>query len=100
MLLASCENPLICNLNLCSRDYQTVLDLTSIGSASAATVSKLRPVFLTITVLILLDSIRRQGLNHRNLLRILASVLVLFIPKIQGYYQQAVAPETPKHSCH
>ncbi|KAH8763939.1 hypothetical protein F5882DRAFT_19942 [Hyaloscypha sp. PMI_1271] len=78
----------------------TLLDLTSIGSASAATISSLRPVFLSITVLILLDSIRRQGLNRHNLLRIFASVLVLFIPKIQGYYQEAVAIETPKHTCH
>ncbi|KAH8795269.1 hypothetical protein BGZ57DRAFT_1012081 [Hyaloscypha finlandica] len=55
----------------------TLLDLTSIGSASAATISSLRPVLLSITVLILLDSIRRQGLNRHNLLRIFASVLVL-----------------------
>jgi hypothetical protein len=79
---------------------QTLLDLTSIGSASAATVSSLRPVFLTLTVLILIDSIRRQGLNRHNLLRILASAFVLVFPKVLGYYQQAVAVETPKHSCH
>ncbi|PMD36335.1 hypothetical protein L207DRAFT_637458 [Hyaloscypha variabilis F] len=78
----------------------TLLDLTSIGSASAATVSNLRPVFLSITVLILLDSIRRQGFNRHNLLRILISSLVLFIPRLQSYYQQATAVETPKHSCH
>jgi hypothetical protein len=99
MLLATRKNS-HSDPNLRSRDYQTLLDLTSIGSASAATISSLRPVFLSITVLILLDSIRRQGLNRHNLLRIFASVLVLFIPKIQGYYQEAVAIETPKYTCH
>ena len=79
---------------------QTLLDLTSIGSASAATVSNLRPVFLTITVLVLFDSIRRQGFNRHNLLRIVVSTLVLCIPRIQSYYQQAAPVDTPKHSCH
>lgn len=78
----------------------TLLDLTSIGSASAATVSNLRPIFLSITVLILLDSLRRQGFNRHNLIRILASGLVLVLPKVLGYYQKAVAIDAPKHSCH
>ncbi|KIM95385.1 hypothetical protein OIDMADRAFT_34148 [Oidiodendron maius Zn] len=79
---------------------QTLLDLNPIGSASAATVSNLRPTFVTITVLILLGSLRRQGLNRHNLLRIVASDLVLLFPKALSYYQEATAVETPKHSCH
>jgi hypothetical protein len=43
---------------------QTLLDLTSIDSASAATISNLRPVFLTITVLVLLTILHPQFVDY------------------------------------
>lgn len=79
---------------------QTLLDLTSIGSASAAAFSHLRPVFSAVTLLILLDSIRRQGLNRHNVLRILVSGLVLILPTALGYYQQPVTTDPSRESCH
>jgi hypothetical protein len=100
MLLASSMTPPFTPRTGAHMIAQTLLDLTSIGSASAATVSNLRPIFLSITVLILLDSIRRQGLNRHNLIRMLASGLVLLLPKVLGYYQKAVEIDAPKHSCH
>lgn len=79
---------------------QTLLDLTTLGSASAAAFNHLRPVFLAVTLLVLLDSIRRQGLNRHNLVRILLSGLVLIFPRAFDYYQQPVTTNLSKKSCH
>merc|ERR1711939_76244 len=49
---------------------------------------------------ILLDSIRRQGLNRHNLVRILLSGLVLIFPRAFDYYQQTVTTNLSKKSCH
>merc|ERR1711939_430628 len=78
----------------------TLLDLTTLGSASAAAFNHLRPVFLAVTLLVLLDSIRRQGLNRHNLVRILLSGLVLIFPRAFDYYQQTVTTNLSKKSCH
>ncbi|OBT67353.1 hypothetical protein VE03_02995 [Pseudogymnoascus sp. 23342-1-I1] len=77
-----------------------VLDLTSIGSASAASISHLKPFFSAITLLVLVDSIRRQGFTSRNLLRALVSGLLLLLPTALAYFQPAAPVEAPRHSCH
>lgn len=78
----------------------TLLDLTSIGSASAASITRLRPVFLAITIVIILDSLRRQGLSRHNVIRIVLSALVLLLPQIHGSYQKITTVGPPKKSCH
>ncbi|ELR02988.1 hypothetical protein GMDG_05843 [Pseudogymnoascus destructans 20631-21] len=77
-----------------------LLDLTSIGSASVASISHLKPIFSAITVWVLMDSFRRQGVTSRNLLRALVSVLILLLPMALAYFQPAAPAEAPKHSCH
>ncbi|KLJ06302.1 hypothetical protein EMPG_10286 [Blastomyces silverae] len=57
----------------------TLLDAFSIGSASASQFQSLRPFFFWVTLLILAESVRRNGLNRRTFYRIAISGFFLAI---------------------
>jgi hypothetical protein len=70
----------------------------TVGSASAAVLGRLKPVFLAITVLLLVDGIRRRGFTAQNLLRIVFSGAVLLMPRLLKLGKPQTLTET--HSCH
>jgi hypothetical protein len=94
------HHPILTRLVTTNFVVQAVLDLTSIGSASASSISHLRPFFSAITFLVLMDSIGRHGFTNRNLLRSLVSVLILLFPTALAYFQPTAPVEAPRHSCH
>lgn len=61
---------------------QTILDFLSIGSASATALHRFQPVFLGVTFIALAHIFHREGLSHRNLLRIALSFALLLIPRV------------------
>lgn len=79
---------------------KTLLDFFSLGSASASQLQSLRPVFFWITLLILTESIRRNGLDRRTLYRIAISGFLLALPRLSNFAKQHKSPGTPHHSCH
>ncbi|ODH27262.1 hypothetical protein ACO22_04259, partial [Paracoccidioides brasiliensis] len=65
----------------------TLLDFFSFGSASASQFQTLRPFFFWATLLILAESIRRNGLDRRAFFRITISGFFLALPQVsQGGY--------------
>lgn len=79
---------------------KTLLDFFSIGSASASQFQSLRPFFFWVTLLILAESIRRNGLDRRTFYRIAISGFFLALPRLSNFAKQAANPATPHHSCH
>ncbi|OBT40189.1 hypothetical protein VE00_08836 [Pseudogymnoascus sp. WSF 3629] len=77
--------------------HQTLLDFTSIGSASVASIGHLKPIFAALTVWVLMDSFRREGATNRNVLRALASGFLLILPMILNLSNPGAAAE---ESCH
>ncbi|OBT87790.1 hypothetical protein VE02_03080 [Pseudogymnoascus sp. 03VT05] len=77
-----------------------LLDFTSIGSASVASIGHLKPIFAAITVWVLMDSFRREGATNRNVLRALASGFLLVLPMLLSLSQPGGAAEAPGQSCH
>ncbi|OBT96539.1 hypothetical protein VE01_05288 [Pseudogymnoascus verrucosus] len=78
----------------------TLLDLTSIGSASVASIGHLKPIFAAITVWVLMDSFRREGATNRNVLRALMSGFLLILPMILNLSHPGASAETSGKSCH
>ncbi|OAX84058.1 hypothetical protein ACJ72_01562 [Emergomyces africanus] len=77
-----------------------LLDFFSIGSASASQFQSLRPVFFWVTLLILAESIRRNGFDRRTFYRVAISGLFLALPRLSSYAKQAANPGTPQRICH
>ncbi|OAT10133.1 hypothetical protein BDBG_17306 [Blastomyces gilchristii SLH14081] len=78
----------------------TLLDAFSIGSASASQFQSLRPFFFWVTLLILAEGIRRNGLDRRTFYRIAISGLFLALPRLSNLAKQVANPEATHHRCH
>ncbi|PGH33749.1 hypothetical protein GX50_03406 [[Emmonsia] crescens] len=70
----------------------TLLDFFSIGSASASQFQSLRPFFFWVTLLILAESIRRNGLDRRTFYRIAISGFFLAVNPLSNANRQCHNP--------
>jgi hypothetical protein len=87
-------------IDLFLRSFQVLLDISSVGSASATALHRLRPLFLLTTLLLLIASVRREGLCRRSLLRIAVSGLVLGLPQLSTFARRSWTPTAAHKSCH
>ncbi|EEH37708.2 hypothetical protein PAAG_08126 [Paracoccidioides lutzii Pb01] len=67
----------------------TLLDFFSFGSASASQFQTLRPFFFWATLLILAESVRRNGLDRRAFFRITISGFFLALPQLSQFTKRA-----------
>ncbi|KAK2780896.1 hypothetical protein FQN52_001993 [Onygenales sp. PD_12] len=77
-----------------------LLDFFSIGSASASQIHYLRPFFFWATLLILVESVRRNGLDRRAFLRIAISGFLLALPQLEKFTKRATEVDASHKSCH
>ena len=60
-----------------------VLNFVTAGSATFSALHYLEPVFLTITLLLFMDNIRREGFTRRNLQRgLMIAFTTLLVPRL------------------
>jgi len=77
-----------------------LLDLLTVGSASVATVHRLRPFLLTITVVLLADSLRRRGPTYRNIVQVTLCGVLLLLPRLANSVGKMGTVTAPTRSCH
>lgn len=76
---------------------QTILDFLSAGSVAAASIDKLRNVFLAISILTLIWGVRREGLSRRMVWRVSICVGLLAWGKVNLWRKVG---SNGQHSCH
>jgi hypothetical protein len=79
---------------------QALLDIFTIGSASAATMHRLKPLFLAITLLLLVDRFRRKGVTRDNLLHVALTCALLAVPRILDVVKKPHPVVAHTGSCH
>jgi hypothetical protein len=79
---------------------QVLLDFFALGSASIAAVHWLRPLFLSITAVLLVDRIRRQGFAKSTLLQVILSGSALLLPALFTRLSKPEAEALKHPPCH
>lgn len=102
LLLASCKTQTENRFNLAPLTSFTpkgLLELFTVGAASAATVHRLRPVLLLVTIILLADRLRRRGPTFRNLIQIALCGALLLLPGLLESVRK-LRTLAPTRSCH
>ncbi|OJD28176.1 hypothetical protein ACJ73_00413 [Blastomyces percursus] len=73
-------------------------DAFSIGSASASQFQSLQPFFFWVTLLILAEGIRRNGLDRRTFYRIAISGFFLAFPRLSNFAKRGAYNFRSKHT--
>lgn len=75
--------------------------MLTIGSASVSAVHRLRPVFLVVTLVLIIDRFRRKGVTRDNLLHVAFTGALLLLPRfLEAVRQPKVVGRHGGGSCH
>lgn len=80
---------------------KALLDIFTIGSASVSAIHRLRPIFLAVTLVLIVDRFRRKGLTRDNMLHVALTCALLALPRVVDVFRK---PQVVGHghtgSCH